>query len=364
MRASRRAWNWILAVDRFVRLYLLFYTATWVLLGASSVRQGLTIGELGALLGVTLCIHIYTYVLNDVIDLPIDRTQSARRDDPLVRGDITRRSALLIALIQPLLTIPLTWFLGGSSAAYGTLAAAFVTMGAYNLWGKRCRFPPITDAIQGISLGCLPIYAAQALGMTPTALTWMVAAYAAVYTVFINGIHGSFRDLDNDFARGVRTTAIILGARPGPAQGERCVPTVLLVYAWCLLVVLIGINVVLMLRNEFNYSLPVWVVTTAILGALNAWAALLHPQVMRPHGSAPDVAWRLQIYIMVIVMPVAFLAYADLSVIVVLVLLNAFALVLFDCTSAVTRCVWVVIGAARDQAHEDTRLPARITHAD
>ena len=363
MRASRRAWNRILAVDRFVRLYLLFYTATWVLLGASSVRQGLTLGQLGALLGVTLCIHIYTYVLNDVIDLPIDRTQSARRDDPLVRGDITRRSALLIALIQPLLTIPLTSFLGGSSAGYGTLAAAFVTMGAYNLWGKRCRFPPITDAIQGISLGCLPVYGAQAFGMTPTALTWILAAYAAVYTVFINGIHGSFRDLANDLARGARTTAIVLGARPAPAGG-RHVPPALSAYAWCILAALIAMNTLMVFRNDFRYHTLAWLTTGCAVGALDAWAVWLQPQVLHPCGSAADVAWRLQMFILVTVLPIAFLAHADAGILLILALMNAFALVLFDCTPAVTRWVWAAIGAVRNLAHEEHRLPARIPHTD
>src|SRR4029450_2933215 len=89
VRAARRAWNRILATDRFVRLYLVFFTATCVLLGAASVPHDVTIGQLTALLGVTLCFHIYTYTLNDVVDLSVDRMNPARRQDFLVRGALS-----------------------------------------------------------------------------------------------------------------------------------------------------------------------------------------------------------------------------------------------------------------------------------
>jgi 4-hydroxybenzoate polyprenyltransferase len=363
VRAARRAWNRILATDRFVRLYLVFFTATCVLLGAASIPHDITIGQLSVLLGVTLCFHIYTYTFNDVVDLSIDRTNPARRQDLLVRGVLTPRQVLLIAIIQPLLTIPLTASLGAGAAAYVTLAAAFALMGAYNVWGKRCRFPPLTDAIQGMAWGSLAIYAAHAIGAAPTALTWMVTAYVTIFTLLFNGIYGPFRDLTSDFAASARTTAIVFGARP-TAGGGRYVPPALSVYAWCILAVLVGMNAVLFFRNDFHYSTSVWIPTACVVGALSLWAVLLQPQVLQPRESAADVAWRLQMYILISVLPIAFFAHADAGILLALAFLNAFALVLFDCTSAVTRWAWAVIGAVRYLAHEEHRSPARVTHAD
>jgi hypothetical protein len=86
--------------------------------------------------------------------------------------------------------------------------------------------------------------------------------------------------------------------------------------------------------------------------------------VLHPRESATDVAWRLQMYILVTVLPIAFFAYADAGILIALAFLNAFALVLFDCTSAVTRWVWAIIGAVSSVAHEEHRPPARVTHAD
>jgi 4-hydroxybenzoate polyprenyltransferase len=364
VRPARRAWNWILASDRFVRLYLVFFTGTCLLLGAASIPHDITIGQLSALLGVTLCFHVYTYTLNDVVDLTIDRTNPARRQDLLVRGVLTPRQMLLIAFVQPLLTIPITASLGAGAAAYGTLAAAFALMGAYNMWGKRCRFPPLTDAIQGMAWGSLAIYAAQTVGASPTSLTWMVTAYLTVFTLLFNGIYGPFRDLASDFAAGARTTAIVFGARPASAGGRRHVPRALSAYAWCILAVLVGMNAVLIFRNDFHYSTSVWIPTACVVGALNLWAVLLQPQVLNPRDSAADLAWRLQMYILASVLPIAFFAHADAGILLAIAFLNAVALVFFDCTSAVTRWAWAIIGAVCSLTNEEHRPPARITHAD
>jgi hypothetical protein len=233
--------------------------------------------------------------------------------------------------------------MGGHPLAPGVLAAGFALMGAYNLWGKRCPLPPLTDAVQGLAWGSLAIHAALALGLAPTALTWMVAAYATVFIVFINGIHGSFRDLANDLASGARTTAIFFGARPVAASDQRQVPAVLSVYAWVILAILVALNAVLLLRNDFHYGVRAWLATAAFVGGLTGWSVVLQPRVLRPRAADSNVAWRLQMYIVLTALPVAFAAYADVRILASLALLNAFALALFECTSAVTRWAWLTI---------------------
>lgn len=343
--ALRRTWDGVLETDRLVRLHQLFFSALWPLLGAASVRGDLSASELGGLLAVMLCFHIYTYLLNDVIDLPIDRTQPQRQGDPLVRGSIRPSTALLIALLQPGLTIPITIWLGGTLRAHMTLAAGFAMMGAYNLWGKRCPFPPLTDIIQGFAWGSLAIYAAQVLGTAPTPLTWLVAGYVVVFALFFNGIHGSLRDLANDFDRGARTTAIVLGARPAKGTGDAYISRSVVVLASLILAALIGMIGVIMARNDFGYTPMVWTATAVAVGTLSLLAVVLHPRVMRPRGAAWDVAWRLQLYIVAISLPLAFAAHA-IRVSFVLLSLNLLALALFGCTTAVARWAWLTLQSA------------------
>jgi 4-hydroxybenzoate polyprenyltransferase len=351
-RTFRGIWDSVLAADRFLRLHLLFFTALWLLLGAASIARNISARELGALLGVAVCFHVYAYVLNDVVDLPLDRTQPARQRDPLVRGVVRPWQALVVALVQPLLTILLTISLGADWSAHAALTAGFALMGAYNIWGKRCPLPPLTDAIQGLAWGCLALYAAYALNGRPNALTWMVVGYATVLIMFINGIHGGLRDLENDLARGVRTTAIYLGARPAAAGGALQIPAPLTGYAWLILALLIAMNVALMVRNDFQYGRLVWMATAVVVGVLNVAAALLQPKVLKPRGSDSDIAWRLQMYLMSLSLPLAFVAYTRIELLAAFVFLNAIALLLWDTTAVVTRWTWLKLRTAIDVAQK------------
>jgi len=354
-----RAWTGVLFFDRFVRLHQLFFTAVWALLGAASVGRDLALGELSALLGVVLAFHVYTYVLNDVIDLPIDRTQPQRSGDPLVSGAIQPWQALLIALVQPVVALLLTTRLGGSWRADATLLGGFALMGAYNLWGKRCYFPPLTDAIQGCAWGSLAIYAPLALGETPGVLAWTVAVYVAVFTLLFNGVHGSLRDLANDFSTGARTTAIVLGARRAPDADDPYVPRALAVFASVVLAALIATSTALVLRNDFGYAQTGWVITALAVGALNFFAVVLQPAVVRPRGLAWDRAWRLQLYLLMMAPFVAFLGHLSLLMLIVLLLLNAVALLLFGCSSLVARWAAVALRSLVRPADE-RRLSAGI----
>jgi len=341
----RRVREGVLFADRLTRLHLLFFTALWPLLGASSVAPKVAWAQLAMLLGVVVCFHVYAYVLNDVIDLPIDRTQPARARDPLVRGAIRPTQALTIALLQPLLATVITIAFGGSAVSVWLLAAGFGLMAAYDLWGKRCPVPPVTDAVQGLAWGCLALYASRAVGAAPNALTWFIVADAMLFTMFINGIHGSFRDLANDIARGARTTAIWLGARPAGAAGGVRSPLPLTMYAWVVIAGLVALNAWLMIRNDFGYGPVAWTLTSLMVGAVSVAGVALQPQVLRPRGTSGDVAWRLQMYVMVLSLPLAFLGHSNARVTAVFVLLNLLAFVLWNCTGDVVRWVARVVVA-------------------
>lgn len=309
-RACRRFWEGLLETDRLVRIHFLFFSCLLPLLGASTVRRDLSAGQIAALLGVGLCFHVYSYVLNDVLDLPVDRTQPSRQRDPLVLGAIRPGQALLVALVPMPLTVPLTIWLGGAGDAHATLAAGFGLMAVYNLWGKRCPIPPLTDAAQGLAWGSLALYGALALGGEPNMLTWVVVAYAAGFLLHINGIHGGLRDLDNDLASGARTTAIFLGARPGPG-GEVRVPLGVAVFTYATFAGLVAAVLVPLLRNDFGYSLAVRSATLAAAGALSVVNLLLLRTVLRPDQPLWNAVFRVQCFTALVPLPVVFAPYVS-----------------------------------------------------
>lgn len=203
------------AIDRFVRLHFLGFTALLLLLGACSVETRPSPGALGLLLLIGLCFHNFAYVFNDVIDLPVDRTHPDRQDDYLVRGDVSPGQALAFSIAQIPLALLLAWWMGAGVAALLVLTAGFALMTVYDVWGKRCPIPPLTDLAQGLAWGSLALFAALALGHAPTLTTAVATLHGVLFIFLINGVHGGLRDLDNDLARGRITTASYFGAAPG-----------------------------------------------------------------------------------------------------------------------------------------------------
>jgi 4-hydroxybenzoate polyprenyltransferase len=345
-RFVRRLRDVILTVDRLVRLHQLFFTAIWPLLGAATVRGDLSTAELAGLLGVAICFLVPAAVINDVVDLPIDRTDPNRQQDLLVRGIVEPRQAVAIAVVSAVLTIPLTAWVGGAIPGQLMLGAAFVLMVVYNVWGKRCPVPPLTDLVQGLSWASFTLYGPLAIGGAPNALTWTLAAYAVVLTLSFNGVHGSLRDLTNDLMRGARTTAIFLGARPDPEQGVARVPAAMAVYASLVLAAVVAVSTIFVIRNDFGYEPLPWTVMAIGVSAVNLAAVALQPHMVRPRPSTWDASWRLQLYLVTVNPILAFIGYAGANVTLLLAVLHFIALMLFGCTGAILRWMWWLVRSA------------------
>jgi 4-hydroxybenzoate polyprenyltransferase len=191
-----------------------------VLLGAATASTQMDLEQVPGLVAVAIAFHLFAYLLNDVVDLPIDRTDPRRAATPLVLGTISPRLALLLALAQIPVAALLVIVMGGGVSGLATLTVLCAAIVVYDLWGKRCPLPPFTDGIQGVSWAALGWLAADLVG-EPTVWTLVLAAYFLVFIMLANGVHGSIRDLVNDRRHGARTTATWFGAEPGPDGAVR-----------------------------------------------------------------------------------------------------------------------------------------------
>ncbi|HEY0072034.1 MAG TPA: UbiA family prenyltransferase [Chloroflexia bacterium] len=249
-------------VGMLVRSKAFGFTMAMPLLGAGTVSAGISIGEALVLLGIAVTFHAFAYVLNDVIDLPVDRSQPLRAQDPLVRGTITRRQALVFALAQVPLAMAFAAVSGDGATACAVLGVGFILMVVYNVWGKRCIFPPLTDAIQGFAWAALSLIGALIAGGTPNALTGVVVAFLVVFIIMMNSVHGSLRDLENDIKCGLRTTAIMLSAKPRPAGGI-ILPRSFIAYTLALQAILLALPLLSLAFNWFDFG-PLSQVVTAV----------------------------------------------------------------------------------------------------
>lgn len=201
------------------RFPALSFSALLPVLGAASVTRDLGPRRLLGLFAIGFLFHGFSYISNDLIDLRLDRSEPMRADYPLVRGQLAPGTAWVLALIHVPLSFLVAARLAGSAAGCWYLLLAYALLTIYNLWGKRCLFPPLTDAVQALGWCALTLHGASVVGGAATSALEHLLAYVFGYVLLINGVHGPLRDLPNDYRSGARTTAILLQVRPSGATG-------------------------------------------------------------------------------------------------------------------------------------------------
>ena len=291
---------------RFTRFSAFGATAVLPLLGAAAGGGQVGWAVVGKLLVVAACFHGFAYITNDLVDLAVDRRHPMRQSYPLVRGAIRPWQALLsgLALLTLAFGVDMTGgrsmilrpgadttggrsirlvmmpFMSGIIPSimlrpYYVLAAAFGLMTAYNLWGKRCPLPPLTDLAQGLGWAALLLWGALASGGALTPLALALAAHEITLIMLINGLHGGLRDLASDAAGGARTTALWLGARPTAGGGAQ-LSRLLLSYGLAWQGLALAALLLPLALNWPGYSLLTWWLTAAALLGLAGvvgWAA-------------------------------------------------------------------------------------------
>lgn len=260
--------NWEM-VTTFLRFEYLSVAVIFPLIGSATATMPLTGFHLLGILGAAFAFHIYVSLLNDIIDLPLDRTNPARAAYPLVSGRISSSTALVITLIQIPIAAAVIYWQSGSLMAYFAMALALGMMTIYNIWGKRSPFPPAIDVIQGIGFSSLVLYgAALTGGLTP--LTWLTFALGVIWMVIIN-LLGGLHDLHSDLAFGVKTTPIYFGIRP-PGK-EESVPSFVHYYGYILHGLMVVGGILVIFWN--NQSYPFWLKTTLVMLSLLGGALAL-----------------------------------------------------------------------------------------
>ncbi|MEM8489839.1 MAG: UbiA prenyltransferase family protein [Pseudomonadota bacterium] len=257
-------------VERFIRASYLGHSWLLVLLGAGSVEADLGPTPILGLMLIAFNFHCFGYVHNNLIDYPIDRTATLRSEDPLVKGQIGIPTAWAIALLQIPLSFSVAVLLNVEPAALYTLTIGYLATIGYNVYGKRCPIPPLTDALQGVAWSSLATFGALAVGD----LNWISSipiAFGFSYIFLINGVHGGLRDLENDLRHGKKTTATFFGAEPIPGSGQVKSTPKLLSFAYLAFVALVLPGALIQLAGYLPYNqfeavsiASVWLATQAL----------------------------------------------------------------------------------------------------
>ncbi len=162
---------------------------------------------------------IYGFVLNDYADVEIDKLTSELHERPLVKGTISKKTAVFICflcVIGAYLTITLLYY--KNEITYFRLLAVICITSAgilgsiYNLYGKKIIG---SDFLVAISNGLLVLFGALAVTQESTIniVTWIIFLLTFNQLLYMNAIEGGLKDADHDYKINVKNIALRTGVK-------------------------------------------------------------------------------------------------------------------------------------------------------
>lgn len=168
--------------------------------------------------------HTFGFVLNDLIDYSIDKSSSEISDRPLISGTISQRNAWGFAIICIILAFIISGIIALNPNGLFTqttnnflpivilaLSAFFIIL--YDLISKRF---PLMDVLVALGIFFFVLYGASTQVNTLyeiTPIAWFVCVLGALQVLYMQIVAGGLKDIENDYNKGAKTTAIRLGVR-------------------------------------------------------------------------------------------------------------------------------------------------------
>lgn len=207
--------------------------------------------------------HMTFYGTNDVTDYELDKILGRKDDHPLVRGEMSRRTALIITVLHTASVFVIEILSGTTIQLIILLFIACAGVIIYDVFSKKNSFPPLTDAIESIGFIALSLYGADKAGD----INALSIILAITFGVFLNFITGSFLgivDLHGDMKGGAFTTPIWFGNRPIENSELTFIPRTLSIFGISQIALLVILNLLPLLRNDFHYQQPFLSIITTI----------------------------------------------------------------------------------------------------
>jgi 4-hydroxybenzoate polyprenyltransferase len=191
------------------------------LTGVSPVMGAIAMGQYNLVLLILLFLigflgHAYGFVFNDIIDYKIDKYSKEIQDRPLVSGTISMKKASAFTLLSMFIAFLIALSIAVRDSNYYPLlllaaSAFFITL--YDLISKKY---PFMDVLVSIGIFFLVLYGAATTVdsiFRITLLAWIVGILGFIQVLYMQIVAGGMKDIENDYEKGAKTTAIQLGVR-------------------------------------------------------------------------------------------------------------------------------------------------------
>ena len=187
-------------------------TAIAPVMGAIAMKEG-DLLPLALLFLAGFFGHVYGFVLNDIIDLRIDKSEAEISDRPLVSGTVSVREAWTFAVLSMAASFGIAAVLAWHWYAWFPilfLGLSALSITIYDLISKRY---PAMDVFVGGGVLLLIVYGAASVGWPLSRLAWLVVGLGTLQVLFMQFIAGGLKDAENDYRSQANTLAVAMGVR-------------------------------------------------------------------------------------------------------------------------------------------------------
>ena len=195
---------------RLIRPQGAISTAVVIIIGYLIMMGSRNIINLTILFIIGIFGHIFGFVLNEYIDVRVDKKSSYLKEKPLVSGAIPRNHALFIALFSCICVYTLTIIFFPSVFPLFFLTLAFLSGVIYDTMGKKI---PGSDLFVGAASFFGVMFGASIVSVHFTNLVYIISFSVFIFLVFCNAVIGGLKDADHDSLAGAKTTAIRMGVK-------------------------------------------------------------------------------------------------------------------------------------------------------
>jgi 4-hydroxybenzoate polyprenyltransferase len=200
---------------------------------------------------IGIFMHIFIFVLNEYIDVDIDRLSPDLTEKPLVKGSVSMKGAAAVIIISFVLTYILTIFFFLRFWAIITLTLSFVFGAIYDIYGKKF---PGSDFVLALWIFWFCLFGASTLTSDnpfelPT-LIYIVAGLGFMQIIFNNAVEGGIKDVDHDHLGGAKTLATVMGVKV--KRGKLSLSASFKGFTWGLKIVHIALFLTLFLMPDLD----------------------------------------------------------------------------------------------------------------
>jgi 4-hydroxybenzoate polyprenyltransferase len=190
-------------------------------LGTTTLIGALTIGvtnlfDLSLVFLVGSFSAVFGFLLNDYADVELDNLVDDLKKKPLVSGDVSKKSALMIAILLILSTFLFISILyhGKTIDNHKVIAILCIILAGilgsvYDLYGKKIVG---SDFLVSISMSFVFLFGALSFGQ-PTVITWIIFILTFNQAIHMNAVEGGIKDADHDYKMGVTNMALASGVK-------------------------------------------------------------------------------------------------------------------------------------------------------